>query len=48
MITAILKERTVKFIKCKDIFPLEQKRCKKESYGRKNQLLIDKMIMENC
>ena len=29
-----------------ETFPLEQKGCKRGSYGCKNQLLIEKMIIE--
>ena len=41
------KERIAKFIECQEIFPLEQKEYKKESYGYEDQLLINKMIMKN-
>ena len=47
MITLILKERLFNFIECEDIFPFEQMGCKKESDGRRDQLLVNKMIMEN-
>ena len=30
------------------ILPQEQKGCKQNSYGCKDQLLINKMILENC
>ena len=31
-----------------DIFPIEQKGCRNGSYGTKDQLLINKMILENA
>ena len=34
-------------MKKQDIFPTAQKGCRKESYGCKDQLLINKMILEN-
>ena len=30
-----------------NLFPIEQKGCRKESYGCKDQLLINKMVLEN-
>ena len=46
MITSLLKEKIVKLNECKDIFPVEQKDTKKESYGQKDQLFINNTIME--
>ena len=47
--TSIVNEKIVKFIECKDTFPLKQKGWKKkESYGSKDQLRINRIIMENC
>ena len=40
-------EKIVKFIECNVIFSLYQKRYKKESYGCKYKILMNKMIMEN-
>ena len=31
-----------------NVLPNEQKGCKRNSYGCKDQLLIDRMILENC
>ena len=31
-----------------DVFPLEQKGCRRGSYGCKDQLMTNKMILENC
>ena len=35
-------------MKTTEAFPLEQKECKRGSYGCKNQLLINKIILEHC
>ena len=31
-----------------DLFPIEQKGCRRRSYGYKDQLLINRMIIEDC
>ena len=36
------------FSETNDLFPLEQKGCRRGSYGCKNQLLINGMIIEEC
>ena len=36
------------FLSEHDLLPLEQKGCKRGSYGCKDQLLINKMILEEC
>ena len=48
ILTSILTERTYTFMEQNELFPLEQKGCKRGSYGCKDQLLINKMILENC
>ena len=48
ILTSIITERTYSFLDANNILPTEQKGCKKGSYGCKDQLLIDKMILENC
>ena len=48
LLTSILTERTYTFIESNDLFPIEQKGCKRGSYGCKDQLLINRMIIENC
>ena len=37
-----------KHMEQQDIFPIEQKGCRRGSYGTKDQLLINKMILENA
>ena len=46
--TSILTERMYTFLEQNSILPNEQKGCKINSYGCKDQLLINKMILENC
>ena len=48
LITSILTERMYLFLSSNNILPNEQKGCKRNSYGCKDQLLIDRMILENC
>ena len=47
ILTSIVTERTCNFLDTNDILPSEQKGCKKGSYGCKDQLLINKMFLEN-
>ena len=46
ILTSILTEYTYSFLIDSGLFPDEQKGCKRESYGCKDQLLINKMILE--
>ena len=48
ILTSILTDRTYQFLETNNTLPLEQKGCKRGSYGCKDQLLINKMILENC
>ena len=48
LLTAIITERMYIFLEENDILPIEQKGCKKNCYGCKDQLLINKMILETC
>ena len=47
ILTSIVTERTCNFFGANNILPSEQKVCKKESYGCKDQLSINKMLLEN-
>ena len=47
LLTSILSERTYKHMEEHNLFPIEQKGCRKEFYGCKDQLLINKMVLEN-
>ena len=46
--TSILTERSYTHITKNDILPEEQRGCVRDSYGCKDQLLINKMIIEDC
>ena len=48
ILTSVLSERTHTHLEEHDMFPIEQKGCKKGSYGCKNQLLMNKMLLENA
>ena len=48
ILTSVLNEYTYSFLIDSGLFPDEQKECKRGSYGYKDQLLINKMILENC
>uniref|UniRef100_H2ZUK8 Reverse transcriptase domain-containing protein n=1 Tax=Latimeria chalumnae TaxID=7897 RepID=H2ZUK8_LATCH len=47
VLTSIITERIYQQLITNNILPLEQKGCRKGSYGCKDQLLINKMIMED-
>ena len=48
ILTSIITERTYNFLENEDMLPTEQKGCKRGSYGCKDQLLVNKMIIEDC
>ena len=48
LLTSIIAERTYTFLNEHQLLPSEQKGCKRGSYGCKDQLLINKMILEDC
>ena len=48
ILTSTLTGYTYSFLIDSGLFPDEQKGCKRGSYGCKDQLLINKMILENC
>jgi len=47
ILTRIITERTYIFLDTNKLLPPEQKGCKRGSYGCKDQLLINKMILED-
>ena len=47
ILTSIFTERTYNFLDTNNILPSKQRGCKKKSYGCKDQLLINKMLLEN-
>ena len=48
ILTSMLAEVTYSFLIDSGLFSDEKKWCKRKSYGCKDQLLINKMILENC
>jgi len=48
VLTSILTERSYTHIIKNDIIPEEQRGCARNSFGCKDQLLINKMIIEDC
>ena len=48
VLTSILTERSYTHITKNDIIPEEQRGCARNSYGCKDQLLINKVIIEDC
>ena len=48
LLTSIITERTYSFLEQKELLPCEQKGCLNGSYGCKDQLLINRMIIEIC
>ena len=48
LLTSVLTDMTYSHLEQNDLFPLEQKECRSGLYGRKDQIMINKMILENC
>ena len=48
LLTSVLTERTYQHLNKYNIFPTQQKGSRKGSYGCKDQLLINRMITEEC
>ena len=48
LLTGIISEEMYGYLDENKLLPEEQKGCRKNSRGTKDQLLIDKMIMKNC
>ena len=48
ILTSTITERMYTFLEENSILPQGQKGCKRNSYGCKDQLLMNKMILENC
>ena len=48
ILTSIITERTYTFLDQNNLLPAEQKGCRKGSYGCKDQLLINKAILEEA
>ena len=48
LLTSIITERMYVFMETNDLFPIEQKGCRRGSCGYKGQLLINQMIIKDC
>ena len=48
LLTSIITERMYVLKETNELFPIDTKDCKGGSYGRKDQLLINRMIIEDC
>ena len=48
VLTSIISERSYKHILANDVLTEEQKGCARNSYGCKDQLLLNKAILEDC
>jgi hypothetical protein len=48
LLTSVLSDRTYNHLQEYGILPVQQKGCRRGSYGCKDQLLINRMIMEDC
>ena len=48
LLTGMLSEQLYKHVDTNDMLPSEQKGCRKETRGTKDQLLIDRMVLKNC
>ena len=48
MLTGMLSEQLYEHVDTNDMLPSEQKGCRKETCGTKDQLLIDKMVLKSC
>ena len=48
ILTSVIADRAYEYLDENELLPKEHKGCKKGSYGCKDQLLINKMILEHC
>ena len=48
LLTSIFSEAMYEHLNCQELLPNEQKGCRKNSRGTKDQLLIDKAVLTNC
>ena len=48
ILTGVLSDNIYNYVETNGLFPSEQKGCKRKSRGTKDQLLIDKLIIQNC
>ena len=48
LMTGIISDSVYKFLDENEVLPEEQKGCKRNSRGTKDQLLVDKTILADC
>ena len=48
LLTVVIAEEMYNYLERETILPEEQKGCKRGSRGTKDQLLIDKMVLNDC
>ena len=48
LLTGVIAEEMYNYLEREKILPKEQKGCKRGSRGTKDQLLIDKTVLEDC
>ena len=48
LMTGIIPNSVYEYLEMCNLLPLEQKGCKRNSQGTKDQLSIDKMVLNNC
>ena len=48
LFTGIISDNLYEYLDSSGILPVEQKGCRRDSRGTKDQLLIDKLIIKNC
>ena len=48
ILTSIIADRTYNHLEANNLLPTELKGCGRGSYGCKDQLLVNRMILENC
>ena len=46
--TGIIVNSVYEYLEMYNLLPVEQKGCRKKSCGKKDQLLIDKMVLNDC
>ena len=48
LFSGVLSEKIYDHLEAEQLFPEEQKGCRKGSRGTREHLLVDKMVMRNC
>ena len=48
LLTSVLVEKVYAYLSEKNVLPDEQKGCRKDSQGMKDQLLMDNQVLKHC